>query len=55
MTIFARPHDRFIPALEIATVVAAMLLGAFFAARFLTERPDPGVAAAAAAVEQRVA
>lgn len=44
MTVFAHTHDHFIPALEIATVIAALLLGALFAARFLTERPDPGVA-----------
>ncbi|MBI5069509.1 MAG: hypothetical protein HZB56_14840 [Deltaproteobacteria bacterium] len=52
MTVFARRPDRFIPALEIATVIAALLLGAFFAARLVAERPDPGVAAVAHTVER---
>jgi len=53
MTAFAKPpQSRLVPAMEIATVIAALLLGAFFGARFLTERPDPGVAALAAAAEQ---
>lgn len=45
MTAFAKqPRSRLFPALEIATVIAALLLGASFGARFLVERSEPGAA-----------
>jgi len=52
MTTFARPvHRRIIPALEIATVIASLLLGAAFGAHLLAERSDDGMAAAPVAAE----
>jgi len=47
-----RPQGRIVPALEIATVIASLLLGAAFGARLLAERTDDGVAGAPAAAEQ---
>jgi len=54
MTVFTRPHDRLVPALEIATVIASLLLGAAFGARLLAERVEEDVAHAARVTAEQI-